>query len=219
MILDDVRTERGLVVSRFHGVQPAETHDLKEALRRDRFFRELDDTLRKARTSKLTASVPGNSYTINTGSAAIALVAATAKTGMYLLAGTNNQPALIEWAIGFDGVTASAIPAVVELCYGTAASNSTPGTGSTTFTPLQNRGWPAQATSATAANACTSEPTVLVSHKQFLVTPNGGLLIVQSPLGREHTGNITAAATGKMLALRMTAPAVVNFRGYIEYEE
>lgn len=220
LLLDDYRVEGGAVVSRFHGVYPADTHDLKDALRRDRFFREIDDYIRKARDrADIQAVVPGNSYTVNTGSAAQALAAATAETLLYVLAGTANQPSLAELCVGFDGVTASAVPALVELCYGTAATNSTPGTGSTSFTPLQGRGWPAQTSQSTAANNVSSEPTVLVSHRQWLVTPNGGLLIVQFPLGREPTGNVTASTTGKMLAVRATAPAIVNARGYVEYDE
>lgn len=219
LILDDYRIEGGAVVSRFHGKQPDNPMDVREALRRDRFFRDIDDYLRKARDSDVQAVVPGNAYIVNTGSSAIALSAATAKTVMYLLTGSANQPSLVELCIGFDGVTASAVPALVELCLGTAATNSTPGTGSTTFTALQTRGWPAQTSAATAANNCSSEPTVLVSHRQWLVTPNGGLLLVQFPMGREPTGIVTASTSGKMMALRVTAPATVNCRAYSEYEE
>lgn len=219
LILDDFRVEGGAVVSRFHGVQPADVLDLKEALRRDRYFRDIDDYLRKARTSDVQASAPGAGYSVTTGAAAQALAAATAETAIYLLAAATKQPTLTELCLGFDGVSAAAVPALVELCFGTAATNSTPGTGSTTFTPLQMRGYPLAASSTTAANAVTAEPTVLVSHRQWLVTPNGGLLIVQFPLGREPTGIITAATSGKMIATRATAPAIVNMRGYLEFEE
>lgn len=219
LILDDYRIEGGAVVSRFHGRQPDDPLDLKEALRRDRFFRDIDNYLRRARDSDVRAVVPGNAYTVHTGASAVALAAATAKTALYVLTGSANQPSLVELCLGFDGVTASAVPALVELTYGTAASNSTPGTGSTTFSPLQMRGWPAQTSASTAANNCTSEPTVQTTMRQWLVTPNGGLLIVQFPMGREPTGIVTAATAGKLMGLRATAPAVVNVRGYFEYEE
>lgn len=201
-------------------VLQASPADMYEALHTARRYERVGGLLAAARRNPgLRAAVPGNAYVVNTGASAIALAAATAKTCLYINVGSTNQPALVEWAFGFDGVTASNTPALVELCYGTAASNSTPGTGSTSFTPLQERGWPAQASAATAANACTSEPTVLTSHKQFLVTPNGGLLVVQLPLGREHTGIVTSATSGKQLAWRLTAPQAVNARGYAEYEE
>jgi hypothetical protein len=201
-------------------VLAASPEDMREATRYALHRARVDEMLRMARAEPgLRASVPGNAYTIHTGASAIALAAATAKTVMYLNAGTANQPSVVEFSISFDGVTASATPALIELCYGTAATNSTPGTGSTTFTPLQVRGWPAQTSQNSAANSCTSEPTVLTTMKQWLVTPNGGLLIVQLPMGREATGLVTAATSGKQLAWRLTAPAIVNARGYVEYEE
>jgi hypothetical protein len=165
-------------------------------------------------------SVPGNGYTVTTGTAAIALTGGAAKTVMYINAAASNQPSIVEFSIGFDGVTASNVPALVELVLGTKASNSTPGTGSTAFTPLQIRGWPAQASAQTAANNCTSEPTVLTAVKQWLLTPNGGLLVVQFPLGRELTAVASGTAvSGNQVGVRVTAPANVNVRGYIEYEE
>jgi hypothetical protein len=157
---------------------------------------------------------------VTTGTAAIALTGGTAKTIMYINAAAANQPSITEFSVSFDGVTASAVPALIELVYGTKASNSTPGTGSTTFTPLQVRGWPAQASAQAAANNCTSEPTVLTAIKHWLLTPNGGLLVVQFPLGREPTGVASGTAiSGNQIGIRVTAPAAVNVRGYIEYEE
>ena len=200
---------------------PADAGDLREAIRRSAHMRHVEGLLDKARANpQLVASVPGNAYGVNTGGSAIALTAATAKTLMYINSAAANQPSWVEFSVSFDGVTASAIPAVVEVVYGTKATNSTPGTASTSFTPVQVRGWPTQASAQTAANACTSEPTVLVSIKQWLVSPNGGLLLVQFPLGREVTGVASGAAiSGIQTGVRVTAPAIVNTRGYIEFEE
>ena len=200
---------------------PGDVADYKEALRRHDFYRHIDDMLRKGRENRdIRATVPGNAYVINTGGSAIALSAATAKTLMYINSGAANQPSWVEYCVGFDGVTATAIPALVEIVYGTKASNSTPGTASTSFTPLQVRGWPTQASQQAAANACTSEPTVLTSLRQYLVSPNGGLLIMQLPLGREITQVASGAAiSGIQGGIRVTAPAIVNTRGFIEFEE
>jgi len=199
---------------------PGDGVDLREAMRRHEFLQRVDAYLEKARTSTLMNVIPGNAYTVSTGTSAIALSAATAKTVAYINAAAANQPSIVEFSVSFDGVTASAVPALIEIVYGTKASNSTPGTGSTSFTPLQVRGWPAQTSAQTAANNCSSEPTVLTAVKQWLLTPNGGLLVIQSPLGREPTAVASGTSlSGNQVGLRVTAPAVVNTRGYIEYEE
>jgi hypothetical protein len=223
--VNSVQTRNGGVLSTCQVKRsffPADAHDLQEAIQREEFYRRIKSYLERDIEvgGTIKASVPGNAYVINTGSSAIALVAATAKTVMYINSAAANQPSWVEWCIGFDGVTSTAIPALVETTYGTKASNSTPGTASTSFTPVQTRGWPTQASAQAAANACTSEPTVLVSQRQYLVSPYGGLLIMQLPMGRETTQVASGAAiSGIQGGIRCNAPAIVNIRGYIEYEE
>lgn len=169
----------------------------------------------------LENSVPGNAYTICSGGTAtggaIALVAATAKTVIGLAGGANNAPSLVEFAISFDGVTASAVPVLVEAVSGTNATNP-PGTASTTVTPKQVRGV-TSASVHTAAYNWTTEPTVLEVYKKRLLTPNGGLIVVQLPLGREPTGQVAASTQFKFVGYRLTAPAVVNTHIDLEYEE
>jgi hypothetical protein len=178
------------------------------------------DYLLSIHDARPTNSVPGNAYTVCTGgtatAGAVALAAATAKTVIGITVGTANQPSIVEAAISFDGVTASAVPVLCEWVSGTAA---TAGTGSTAQTPKQIRGWPAQTSASTAAYGYGTEPTVLEVFKKRLITPNGGLIILQSPLGREPTGIITAATQFKFLGLRLTAPAIVNCHVDLEYEE
>lgn len=202
------------------GVMPADAGDWLEAVHRQSFLQSVDLMLARARQHPdVKAGVPGPGYIVNTGSSAIALSAATAKTILYINAGANVDTNLSELCVGFDGVTASNVPALVELVYGTKASNSTPGTGSTSFTPLQTRGWAVKSAAAAAANTCTSEPTVLTSHRQWLLTPNGGLLVVQFPLGKEPTAHNIASTSGLQIGLRVTAPAIVNVRAYTEHDE
>lgn len=201
---------------------PASADDLREAIHRSEFYERIDRYFRRAELtgSRFRAAIPGNAYVVSTGASAIALAAATAKTLWYINSAAANQPSFVEISLGFDGVTASAVPALVELVFGTKASNSTPGTGSTTFTPLQIRGWPAQTSAQAAANNCSAEPTVLTSIKQWLVSPNGGLIVIQAPMGREPTGVASGTAlSGNQVGLRATAPAIVNARSYGEYEE
>lgn len=142
----------------------------------------------------------------------VALSAATAKTVAYVLADRVATIKAID--VTFDGVTAANTPVLIEIVTGTAASNSTPGTGSTTVTPVQIRGRVATART-TAAKNCTSEPTVLTQAKAWRITPTGGVLY-QLPLGGEIESDAT---TNKMVALRLTAAQTVNVTGSIEFEE
>lgn len=150
-----------------------------------------------------------NGYSITSGTSAVALSAATAKTILGVVAASNVCARVTELGVSFDGVTASAVPVLVELCDSTGA---TAGTAGATPTPKQIRGM-TRAAQSTAGNAYSAEPATLTVIKHWLVHPQTGI-VVQSPLGREleHTG-----AGG--LFLRCTAPATVNVRAYMEFEE
>lgn len=141
---------------------------------------------------------------------AVALSAATAKTVLNVIAGANKGFKISELSFGFDGVTASAVPVLVELCRSTQAGAGT----STAVTPRFVSGNPAISCQATAAKNYSAEPTVLTPIREWLLTPNSGTLIIPQPLGREFE-----PTAGQAIALRMTAPAAVNTRGYIEFEE
>lgn len=139
---------------------------------------------------------------------AVALTAATAKTALFVVAPSGHGMALKKFSIGFDGVTASAVPVLWEVNYLTAASNSTPGTGNTTQSANVFQIAGRAITSAfLAGSACTSEPTVQTNIRSNLLTPNGGLLVYDFPLGDEPD---TAVSNG--FAIRLTAPAAVNVR-------
>jgi hypothetical protein len=51
---------------------------------------------------------------------------AGAKTILNVIAGANQPVSIFEWGISFDGVTATAVPATVELCQSTQAGAGTP---------------------------------------------------------------------------------------------
>ncbi len=203
------------------GKFPADGADFQEFARRQHFMDDVNRLLERARQRPdLRAGVGGAGYTVHTGTSAIALTGTTAKTVIYLKAGSATAPTVCEFAFGYDGVTASNVSALIEMVLGDASTNSTPGTGSTTFTPVQIRGWPSgQAAVTTAANNCSSEPTTLTVAKPWLLTPNAGLMIVQFPLGRELDGLVTASTSGKIVGFRHTAPNSVNVRGYAEFDE
>lgn len=150
-------------------------------------------------------------YTIDT-QGSIAMVAATAKTILNVINSATGLFRIVELSVSFDGATATAVPAVVELCKSTQAGA---GSGNTATTPNQLRGATRTIQLTAARNYATTEPTVLTVVKRWLVPVFNGLLVVQFPLGREPE-MITAS---NAYALRVTAPAVVNCHAYIEVEE
>lgn len=149
-------------------------------------------------------------YSAITGGA-VALSAATAKSILGVKAHANSGLQLKEFEVSFDGVTSSAVPVLIEICYATFATNS-PGTASTSVTPAQEYGRVLTA-GFTAGKTWTTEPTALTVHKEFLLTPNAGTLLFQWPLGREPD---TALAEG--FVIRCTAPATVNVRATMDVE-
>lgn len=135
---------------------------------------------------------------------AVALTAATAKTVLGVKAHANSGLLLVGFRLGFDGT--SGVPVLVELGYCTWATNS-PGTSSTSTTPRQRFGRVLTA-GFTSGKTWTTEPTAITVIDELLLTPNGGLLIYDAPLGTEPD---SALAEG--FVIRCTAPAAVNVRG------
>lgn len=137
--------------------------------------------------------------------AAVALAAATAKTVLGVKAHANSGLLLLDFWLAFDGITASAVPVLVELCYLTWASNS-PGTNSTSVTPRQ-RGGRALTAGFTAGRNWTTEPTSITPIKPFLLAPDKGFIPYQFSLGTEFD-----CALGEGFCIRCNAPAAVNLR-------
>ena len=145
----------------------------------------------------------------NATQAAVASAAATtAKTILGVKAHANSGLLLLNWNIDFDGVTASAAPIFVELCYITWATNS-PGTASTSLTPVQ-RGGRVLTAGFTAGYAWTTEPTAVTMLRNYLLDPNKGVYEFTFPLGDEPD-----CALGEGFGVRCTVPsggAAVNYR-------
>jgi len=154
-------------------------------------------------------SNPG--YAINTAGA-LALSAGVAKTILNIINGTNTISRLTAFHIGFDGVTPTAVPALVEICYCDQTGAGTPTGGP--FTPTQVRG-PTRAPQALGSRNYTAEPTVVTVWFPFLIPVFNGTFVQQFPLGREPEQTVTADG----LLLRVTAPAIVNCRAWMEFEE
>lgn len=94
---------------------------------------------------------------------------------------------LKKYRIGFGGVTASNTPVILRLCSSTGATNSTPGTGNTSGTAgiLQAAGRTIATTNMVGFYNSTAEPTVKTPIDELSVTPNGGTIIYDFPLGDE----------------------------------
>lgn len=144
----------------------------------------------------------------------VALTAATARTSLMIITPAQFGACLRAFRISFAGVTASDIPVLWEIVRSTNATNSTPGTGNTSETSniVQYKGR-SITTGFTAFSASTSEPTVLTTLDEALLTPAGGLLVYDHPLGDEFECDVSAG-----LGIRLTAPAAVNARCALRFE-
>lgn len=134
----------------------------------------------------------------------------TAKSILGVKSHANFGLSLTEVRVSCDGVTASAVPGLIELCYCTFATNS-PGTNSTSRTPIQEYGR-VIAVGATAASAWSSEPTTVSPIDEQRLTPNGGLVIWRYPLGTEPD-----CAVSEGFVIRATFGASVNLRATMKF--
>lgn len=147
----------------------------------------------------MTAPIYGISAPAN-----VSLGAATAVTALAVKSGAAFGLQLHGFDLGNLGVTASDVPILVELAHCTFAGAGT-STGAATIT--QESGRTFSAAGFTAFYDYTAEPTVLTVFRSFTLTPNGGLILFDYPLGTEPD---TGFDTG--FALRLTAPAALNVR-------
>lgn len=108
--------------------------------------------------------------------------------------------------MGFDGVTASAVPVLVELWSATTDGTGTSGTVNQAYGRSITAGF-------TSKYNYTAEPTTLTLIDSWLLTPNGGTLFYDFPLG-----DTPDCAVSNLFALRTTAAATVNARATMWFE-
>jgi hypothetical protein len=136
-------------------------------------------------------------------------------TNLNVISPAGHGLTLVEFGISFDGVTATAVPVLVEIGTSTQAGA---GTGAASPpTAVQVRGRATGGSAPTIAHNFTAEPTVQTVLRQWLITPNGGLFVYQLPLGREIECD-SSAGTAKAIFARVTSAATVNSRCYMEVE-
>ncbi|MFI7448066.1 hypothetical protein ACIBQX_11260 [Nonomuraea sp. NPDC049714] len=148
-------------------------------------------------------------YVVTSGS--VSLVASTLKYVLGVQAGTEYGVDLKKLRIGFNGVDATDAPTLVELCAVTFATNA-PGTNSSPVTPRQVYGRHA-ATGFLAASNWTSVPTVVTVLEEFLLSPNGGLVMYDWPLG-----DTPDSPLGEGFAVRCTSADAVALRAAMWFE-
>lgn len=155
-------------------------------------------------------------YTITTGGA-VSLTAATAKSILGVKSGAttaNHGTDLKKIRVSFPGVTATEVPVLIEVCLCTFGANP-PGTNSTTLTaPAITQAYGRLAsTGFSAAKTWTTEPTTITVLEEFLLTPNGGVVLYDWPLG-----DTPDSPLGEGFVIRCTAPATASVRAAMWFE-
>lgn len=139
---------------------------------------------------------------------------AGAKTLLMAIAPAGHGLAMTEFTVSMDGVTASALPAVVEIVQSTQAGA---GTSGVTPTITQVRGRATGGSAPTGGSNYTAEPTTLTVVKKFYVAQFMGTFVFQFPLGREIECD-SSGGTIKGLGIRINVSANVNVIGTMEVE-
>lgn len=139
--------------------------------------------------------------------AAVSLSAATAKTVLQVIPGTNTQVTVCEIGISFNSVTSTEVPVTVDLM-----RQSTAGTSSA-LTLVADRETNSKAVVATALQTFSAEPTAGNILRTWYVTPVGGLFVIQFPLDRE------VDALTNRIGIRCTAPSAETVTAYLTFEE
>lgn len=152
-------------------------------------------------------------YVVRSGSSAtnttaVALVASTVKTVVGVLGGANDTLGLKRIRVSFNSVTATDIPALVEVGITTTA-----GTVGTAFTPVQITG-STLASSAAAGYNHSAEPTYSRIFDSTYVPVNNGLMEWWYPLGEEPQCDPSQG-----IGLRITSPSAVSVLASILYTE
>lgn len=140
----------------------------------------------------------------------VTLVASTTRTLVQVVAGASKPLRIKEVGISFNGTDASLTPIQVDLC-----RQSTAGTSSALTLLEQEEA--REAPMATARNGFSStEPTTGDIIRTWQVTPAGGLLVVQFPLGDEPI----VAASGRLALRAITGAATTpSAASYIVFDE
>lgn len=140
-------------------------------------------------------------------SAAVALVAATVKTVLQLNAPAQQRLKIQRVGIFFDGASTTAVPVLVRLIIATTAGTNT----ALTLNKLVSSD--SETIQTTAGENASAEPTKTTLLDQWLIHPQQGIDLTYA-FGQEKI-----IVGGGRVALDVTAPANVNCRAKIDFEE
>lgn len=133
--------------------------------------------------------------------ASVFAATAGAKTVLKLITPTSFNIKIHEIKLSMDGVTATAVPALVD--WGTS-DETTAGTSGETPTTTQIKG-KTQAHGLTAGSKFSAEGTTYTVHDGIHVPQFMGLLVLQNPLGLENQAPGNDAADSFFLRINVTA--------------
>lgn len=140
-------------------------------------------------------------------SAAVALAAATVKTVLQLNTAANQRIKVQRVGAFFDGASPTAVPVLVRLIIATTAGTNT----ALTLNKLVSSD--SETIQTTAGENASAEPTKTTLLDQWFIHPQMGIDITYA-FGQEKI-----VVGGGRVALDANAPAVVNIRGKIDFEE
>lgn len=135
----------------------------------------------------------------------VALVAATAKTVLQIVAPTNICEALLSYCITFKGVSPTETPILVELVHQSTAGTSSAGT------PRKDSARP-ETLQVTSRITFTVEPITDFVMREYLFHPQGGF-------ERAIDWGQVACEGGARIGLRVTSPQTATCRAFISGEE
>jgi hypothetical protein len=138
---------------------------------------------------------------------------AGAKTALNLIAGANQPISIFEWSVSMDGVTASAVPALISLEQSTQAGA---GTGAASPPAVVQTSGRAITVQPTTAHNFTAEPSALTPIEEFYLAQFMGTLVKQYQLGIEPDTDLSGG-TVKALAIRANVSANVNLKTYARF--
>lgn len=139
--------------------------------------------------------------------AEVALAAATAKTVVQITAPSNHRVKVVGWGVFFDGTSATAEPVQVTLSRQSSAGTMT------SLTPVPLDDSLAETLQVTAQHTATAEPTTGATVGAIECHPQGGYEKI-FPFSQEPI-----CGGGDRIGIVCTAPAVVNVRAFITFEE
>lgn len=134
-----------------------------------------------------------------------------AKTVLKLITPTSFSIKLIDFSVSTDGVTASAVPATLDLF---TSDETTAGTGVGTAVTTQVQG-EAIAHGLTVGQNFSAEGTTYTVIRSWFVPQFMGILHIQNPLGTEET---SPAGNADSIGLRINVTANVNVLASMKWQ-